>query len=242
MSGLTIYKASAGSGKTFAITREYIHLLFRDTENYKRILGVTFTNKATAEMKSRIIADLNRLARREKSDYSEGLISVYRLSPEELQERASLILSKILHDYSHFSILTIDSFFQRVIRAFAREIGYYQGFDIELDQDRILTEAVDQMIFDLDSNPALKDWLVKFAEEKILEGNSWDVNRDIERLGSEVFKENFKEFGDVLVEKISDKTFLQHFNDGLNHIKTEFENKIKRICRRSGCYYHEIWP
>ena len=229
MSGLTIYKASAGSGKTFAITREYIHLLFRDTENYKRILGVTFTNKATAEMKSRIVADLNKLARGEKSDYSEGLISVYRITPEELKLRASLILSKILHDYSHFSILTIDSFFQRVIRAFAREIGYYQGFDIELDQDRILTEAVDQMIFDLDSNPALKDWLVKFAEEKILEGNSWDVNRDIERLGSEVFKENFKEFGDVLVEKISDKTFLQHFNDGLNQIKTEFENKLKEF-------------
>ncbi len=241
LAGLTIYKASAGSGKTFKITREYIHLLFRDADNYKRILGVTFTNKATAEMKSRIILDLNKLARGEISAYTDDLLHDFKLSPKALQERASLILSKILHNYSHFSILTIDSFFQRVLRSFAREIGYYQGFDIELDQDKILTEAVDQMIFDLDSNPDLKDWLVRFAEEKILEGNSWDVNKDIEQLGKEVFKESFKEFGDSLVEKISDKAFLQKFNGELNKLKNDFEDQMKdlgneavAICRKFG--------
>ncbi len=228
MQGLTIYKASAGSGKTFAITREYIHLLFRNQENYRHILGVTFTNKATAEMKSRIIAELNRLSKGEKSEYAKGLMETYRLNPSTLQQKASLILTKILHDYSHFTILTIDSFFQRVIRSFAREIGYYQGFDIEIDQDRILTTAVDQMIFELDSNPVLKDWLVSFAEDKIVEGNSWDFNCDIEKLGQEVFKENFKEFGNKLIEKITDKQFLSDFNRKLNKIRADFEKELRQ--------------
>ncbi|MDP4209666.1 MAG: UvrD-helicase domain-containing protein [Bacteroidota bacterium] len=228
MPGLTIYKASAGSGKTFAITREYIRLLFRDPDNYRRILGVTFTNKATAEMKSRIVAELNRLATGQKSGYEADLLKTFNVDPKVLQQRASLILSKILHDYSHFTILTIDSFFQRVIRSFAREIGFYQGFDVELDQNKILTAAVDQMIFELDKNPVLKDWLVRFAEDKIVEGQSWDINRDIQSLGSEVFKENFKEFGDTLIAKITDKQFLDTFYARLDVIKSGFESNFKQ--------------
>jgi ATP-dependent helicase/nuclease subunit A len=229
LSGLTIYKASAGSGKTFAITKEYIHLLFRDAENYKYILGVTFTNKATAEMKGRIIAELDKLARGEASGYAADIMKIYALTPAVLKQRASLILSKILHDYSRFSILTIDSFFQRIIRAFAREVGYYQGFDVEIDQHRILTAAVDQMIFELESNAALRDWLVRFAEDKIVEGSSWNVNRDIERIGAEIFKETFKEFGDKLIEKITDKKFLDQFGKRLEMIKTGFENSFRQL-------------
>ena len=227
MTGLTIYKASAGSGKTFAITREYINLLFRDPENYRHILGVTFTNKATASMKNRIISELDKLAKGEKTIYAEGLMKLYNLDQSQVMEKASVMLMKILHDYAHFNILTIDSFFHRVIRAFAKEIGYYQGFDIELDQGRILTAAVEQMIFELESNPELKNWLVSFAEEKIVEGNTWNFDRDIERIGRETFKENFKEFDNKLIEKITNKQFLQEFNQKLNFIKTEFETKLR---------------
>jgi ATP-dependent exoDNAse (exonuclease V) beta subunit len=228
LSGLTIYKASAGSGKTYAITREYIHLLFKDIENYRHILGVTFTNKATAEMKSRIITELDRLAKGLPSGYADDLMKEHNLTQATLKQKAALLLSRILHDYSHFTILTIDSFFQRVIRAFAREIGFYQGFDIELDQERILTAAVEQMIFELDSNPALKDWLVRFAEDKIVAGSSWNFNRDIENIGNEVFKENFKELSDNLVEKITDKAFLENFGKKLDHIKSEFEHEFRK--------------
>jgi ATP-dependent helicase/nuclease subunit A len=228
LSGLTIYKASAGSGKTFAITREYIHLLFRDADNYRHILGVTFTNKATAEMKGRIVAELHKLATGAASPYADKLCSDFRLTPQVLKQRSALILSKILHDYSHFSIFTIDSFFQRIIRTFAREIGFYQGFEIELDQSRILTAAVDQMIFELDANPVLKDWLVRFAENKIVEGSSWNFNRDIEKIGNEVFKENFKEFGSTLIDKITDKTFIHNFSEKLSHIRTNFENALRQ--------------
>lgn len=228
MSGLTIYKASAGSGKTYAITREYIHLLFKDIENYRHTLGVTFTNKATAEMKSRIITELDKLAKGLPSGYADDLVKEYNLTPAVIRQKAAFLLSRILHDYSHFTILTIDSFFQRVIRAFAREIGFYQGFDIELDQDRILTAAVDQMIFELDANPALKDWLVRFAEDKIVEGGSWNVNRDIENIGNEVFKENFKELSDNLIEKITDKAFLENFGKKLDQIRSDFESGFRQ--------------
>ena len=229
MAGLTIYKASAGSGKTFAITREYIFLLFRDVENYKHTLGVTFTNKATAEMKSRIILELDNLANGKPSGYLPDLIKTFRLDEDILRKRASHILSTILHDYSHFTILTIDSFFQRIIRAFAREIGFYQGFDIELDQQKILKASVDQMIFELDSNPNLKDWLVRFAEERIMDGGSWDVNRDIEALGKEIFKEDFKELGADLLEKIKNKEFLQDFNTQLTKLRREFEHDLQNL-------------
>lgn len=229
MAGLTIYKASAGSGKTYAITREYIHLLFQDVDNYKHILGVTFTNKATAEMKSRIVAELDKLARGASSNYAAEIIKTFHLSPAGLKQRASLILSKILHDYSKFTILTIDSFFQRIIRAFAREVGYYQGFDVELDQAHVLTAAVDQMIFDLESNTALRDWLVSFAEDKIVEGGNWNINRDIERIGSEVFRETFSEFGDVMIKKMTDKDFLKGFGKKLESLRSEFEKNFRQL-------------
>jgi len=179
-------------------------------------------------MKSRIITELDKLSKGSDSGYASELMKSFTLTPPALKHKASLILSKILHDYSHFTILTIDSFFQRVIRAFAREIGFHQGFDVELDQEKILTAAVDQMIFELDSNPVLKDWLVRFAEVKIVEGSSWNFNRDIENVGKEVFKENFKERGEKLIEKITDKTFLETFGKKLESLKTTFEKELRQ--------------
>lgn len=178
-------------------------------------------------MKSRIVTELDTLSKGLPSGYAEDLIRIFKLTPQALKQKASLILSRILHDYSHFTILTIDSFFQRIIRAFAREIGFYQGFDIELDQAKILTAAVDQMIFELDSNPSLKDWLVRFAENRIVEGSSWNFNRDIENIGNEVFKESFKELGDKLIEKITDKAFLTMFGNKLDSIRTTFEEEFR---------------
>ena len=229
MSSLTIYKASAGSGKTYTITGEYIRLLFENPENYRHILGVTFTNKATAEMKSRIISELYKLS----TGDSSGYLAELELKPDVVQQRAGLILYKILHDYSHFTISTIDSFFQRVIRAFAREIGFYQGFEIELDQKKILSASIDQLIFTIDSNPELKQLLIRFAEEKILEGQTWNINRDIEKLGSELFKEIYKEFADRIFIKISDKAFMDRFSRKLSLKSSEIDAKIRTLSKEA---------
>ncbi len=225
VASLTIYKASAGSGKTYTITGEYIRLLFENADNYRHILGVTFTNKATAEMKSRIIAELFKLS----TGASSGYVSDLGISADQVKQKASYILYRILHDYSHFTISTIDSFFQRVIRTFAREVGFFQGFEVELDQRKILSASIDELIFQLDKRPELRHWLIRFAEEKILDGQSWDINKDIETLGNELFKENYKEFAEQIYEKISDKAFMERFNRKLSAEYKEIEDKIRLV-------------
>ena len=113
---LTIYSASAGSGKTYTLTGIYLTSLFRSRYNYRKILAVTFTNKATAEMKSRILDHLHRLATGESSEYLPSLLEATQKSEEWIRSEAKEILNSILHDFSRFSVSTIDSFFQRILR------------------------------------------------------------------------------------------------------------------------------
>ncbi|HRZ98678.1 MAG TPA: UvrD-helicase domain-containing protein, partial [Paludibacter sp.] len=193
---LNIYRASAGSGKTYRLTQDYIHLLFdpRRERVHRRILAVTFTNKATDEMKSRILKELHALAQGEKSGYREGLMKKFGLSVEETNLRARKILINILHDYSSYSISTIDKFFQQIIRSFAREIGVQGGYNLELDNENILQQSMDNMFLDLSKteNRQLLNWLTQFAEDRVENSENWNPRRSIEDLGKEIFKENYQ--------------------------------------------------
>ena len=122
---LTIYNASAGSGKTNKLTGIYLTTMLRSRYNYRRILAVTFTNKAAAEMKSRILNNLNKLAVGENSEYLPTLVKATYKTEELIRNEAKEILNSILHDFSRFSVSTIDSFFQKILRAFAREAGLH---------------------------------------------------------------------------------------------------------------------
>ncbi len=122
---LDIYKASAGSGKTFALTLEYFRIIFTVPIEYKNILAVTFTNKATEEMKSRIINELHHLAEGRESEYGNILKRELKLDDEQLKNKASLLRTMLLHDYGRLSVTTIDRFFQRLIKAFTRELGIF---------------------------------------------------------------------------------------------------------------------
>lgn len=224
MSKLNIYRASAGSGKTYTLTREYLKLLFRDSQNYKHILAVTFTNKATDEMKSRILKEINILAEGEKSAYQDELCDIISASKAQLQIIAKDIQNRLLHDYSRFSVTTIDSFFQKIVRSFTREIGLQMGFNIELDQKKVLDNVVDHLFLDVDKDVMLKKWLISFAEDKIKNGKTWNFKHDILELGSEVFKEDFKNFDDQLIDKLSDKNFLINYQKVLRELKEDFEN------------------
>jgi ATP-dependent exoDNAse (exonuclease V) beta subunit len=157
---LTIYSASAGSGKTYKLTAIYLANLFSSRYNYRKILAVTFTNKATAEMKSRILDHLYKLSVGENSDYLPGLIKATKKTEEWIRREAKEVLNSILHDFSRFSVSTIDSFFQKVLRAFAREVGLHSGFNIELDHTTILSSAVDEMIGSAAVDAQLKNWLI----------------------------------------------------------------------------------
>ena len=227
MSGLKIYRASAGSGKTFSLAREYIRLLIEFPDNYKNILAVTFTNKATEEMKTRIIREIHKLASGEPSGYFDDLSSYFAISEEKIRNRAELILQKLLHDYSRFSVTTIDSFFQIVIRSFTRETGLQPGYNVELDNEKVLIRVVDNLMADIGDNDSLRNWLVRFMEQKISEGKSWNLKRDIYSLGDEVFKEIFKSFGKELISKMSDKEFLKQYQADLHKIINHFENTLK---------------
>lgn len=197
---LEIWKASAGSGKTHKLTGDYIReLLSGGTDRYKHILAVTFTNKATGEMKQRILKELNTLASGGKSPYIEELKRLERFSkvPETDREQAvrghaAAVLSEILNDYSLFNISTIDRFFQQVLRSFALETGHFASYSVELNDSAVLTMAVDSLMNSLDDNKELLDWLINLSVEAVESGRDWNSVPQLLALGSELFKEPYK--------------------------------------------------
>ena len=229
MGSLTIVKASAGSGKTFRLTGEYIKLLFAASGNHRHILAVTFTNKATEEMKSRIIKELSLLADQKPSSHLNDIIKFTGLPERSVRLKAAVILKNILHDYSRFSVGTIDSFFQKVLRSFTRELGVQSGYNIELDESKVLEQAVDNLFLETDSDDELRKWLIQFAETKIEDGRSWNFKYDLLKLGREIFKENFKEFSESIIKKIEDKNFLDNYRSELYKIKTSFESELVKL-------------
>lgn len=232
---LTVYKASAGSGKTHRLTGEYLSLLFTSPFSYRHILAVTFTNKATEEMKSRIILELAKLVKGDKSDYLDLLMEQYNLSEDRVREQARKILVSILHDYSAFSISTIDRFFQQTMRAFTREIGLGGGYNVELDTNKVLSEAIDSMLYDLErsDNEQLLDWLIRFSEEKIENGDTWNIRSDIQSLSSEIFKESYKAFSNEIQADIANKGLLDEYKQTLLAIIHKFENTSKQIAEKA---------
>ncbi|MGB3851739.1 MAG: UvrD-helicase domain-containing protein [Tunicatimonas sp.] len=189
-----IYRSSAGSGKTYTLALEYLTLALRHPTAYRGILAVTFTNKATQEMKTRIVAFLYQLANGENQTLREAVIQRTALTDEALTERAQQVLRHILHGYSYFAVMTIDAFFQKVVRAFAREMNLQAGFSIELDEGKVLEEVIDELLLALgdDHHRSLRRWLTRFAEEKVETGQSWDFRRDIKTLARELFKEDYR--------------------------------------------------
>lgn len=233
MSQLKIYRASAGSGKTFTLTREFIRLLFREPLDYRHILAVTFTNKATAEMRQRILQKLFELgySTDKKPDYLEELMQELDFSEVQVRTRARLILRLLLHDFSRFSVSTIDSFFQQIIRAFARDAGLQLGFRTELDHQSIMVQAIDRVVLEMDmkGHETLKRWLLDFAEKKIVEGKSWNINREISSFSEEIFKEAYQSVAGSLSEKLADRKFMNRYLSQLHAIITDYEKKLKQI-------------
>ena len=197
-----ILKASAGSGKTYSLAREYIYNTLRNQPGetdadfnpnvYRTILAVTFTNKATEEMKSRILKQINLLATGGECEFLDDLIAMTSLPERVLRQRALRVRSAILHDYSRFSILTNDTFFQRIVRAFAKELNIDMDYAIELDTAPVVQKSVDMLIERAEKDQFLQQWLTDFAEENIENGRQWNIKRVILRLKNELFKEHAK--------------------------------------------------
>lgn len=226
-SGLSIYKASAGSGKTFQLVGEYLKMLFFRPKSYRNILAVTFTNKATAEMKERILKELAILSRGEESRYAEMLQEFG--NNQILQQKAISVLQLILHDYSRFSVMTIDSFFQKVIRSFAREIRINASFRTEIDSRLALEQAIDLLFQDLEENSLLMGWMIQFLEDNLEEGRSWDFRQELLKFGKEVEKEAFKVHGDEFVDTLAEKEKLSLYVAEMKKVLKESESLLGKL-------------
>lgn len=212
-----ILSASAGSGKTYQLAYKYVRDVVEHPEIYRAILAVTFTNKATEEMKSRILREIHILASGQKSNYTKNLCQELNMTESAVRQQALRARTLILHDYSRFSVLTIDKFFQRIIRAFIKELGIDLNYNIELDPTMLLSRSADNLVEKIAENEELKRWMLEFAEDRITEGSRWDMRGDLRSLGQEIFKESSHE-----------RTKLQKSKAELNRIVSKTKEDAQR--------------
>lgn len=232
---LYVYKASAGSGKTFTLAVEYIKLLIVEPREYSHILAVTFTNKATAEMKERILSQLYGLSLGLPSSlpYMNKICSDLGKQPQEVSHQAGEALSLLLHDYSNFQVETIDSFFQRVMRGMARELGLGANLNLDLDSDTALSEAVDAMIEKLDALSPVMGWLLDFIEERIEDDRNWHVAGEIKSFAHKIFDEDYVARGARLRKQIEDNpACVKDYKRKINEFKKEVNDKINALVTR----------
>ncbi|UIR56130.1 UvrD-helicase domain-containing protein [Sphingobacterium sp. SRCM116780] len=241
---LKILKASAGSGKTFSLTVHYLTLLLSKENSYREILAVTFTNKATAEMKERILSVLKGLAQGDPSkkinDYRLLLLKQFsNWDAGLIQEKAYRVYRKILHDYSHFTISTIDGFSQKVIRSFTYELHLDAAYKIEMNTSKVRQDLTVMLNHLLDKRPDLLEWIIEYAEKKIANNENWNYRRELTNLANEIFSENFKEFDKFLLSQNSDQvfnklnkeieTFIRVFLEALQEEVKKFEGAFKSL-------------
>lgn len=227
-SRLTVYKASAGSGKTFTLAIQYIKLLILSPggQGYRRILAVTFTNKATAEMKERILQQLYGIWQALPS--SDGYLSVLRaelrnetdttLSDEDIRQRAGLALRNILHDYSRFRVETIDSFFQSVLDNLAHELSLTANLQVDLNDKEALSLAVDRIMDRLNIDKTTFDLIADYVDERIRNNERWDVSGEVKSFAEEIFKDAYLKHSEQLNEVLGDNKTMRKLRTDLHFI------------------------
>ncbi|HEX8016956.1 MAG TPA: UvrD-helicase domain-containing protein [Flavobacterium sp.] len=192
----SIYDASAGSGKTYTLVKEYLKIILSSPKNdaYRNILAITFTNKAVHEMKSRIVGSLSEFTKDEPSakaiELMEDLSHETGLSVIKIKTKSQNIIKHLIHNYAAFDISTIDKFTHKVIRAFAHDLNLPMTFEVTLDTENLLVEAVDAIIAQAGQDETLTKLLIDFAMEKTDDDKSWDISREILETGRLVLNEN----------------------------------------------------
>lgn len=220
----SIYDASAGSGKTYTLVKEYLKIIFRSPkpDAYKNILAITFTNKAVHEMKSRIVSSLSDFASDTPSEKAESLMRELSgeigMSLPEVRQKAKAIIRHIIHNYAAFDISTIDKFTHKVIRAFAKDLNLPMTFEVSLDTENLLAEAVDAIIARAGEDETLTKLLVDFTMEKTDDDKSWDISREILDTGRLALNEN-------------NRNEIVHFRDRTIPEFLALKEKLTKTCR-----------
>lgn len=229
-----ILSASAGSGKTYRLAYKFVYdtikYFYEKPYMYRAILAVTFTNKATEEMKSRILKNINDLIEcPAHSDYMHDLQQELGLSEAEIIKRATGIQSRILHDYSRFTILTIDKFFQRILRAFIKELGIDINYNIELETSSILSRSTDALIEEISSDQELQKWITEFTRESIDENDQWDIRSNMQSLGNELFNDQSRQ----IIERPVSREQLRNIVDEMDNSMTTIYGELQKEGERA---------
>lgn len=228
-----VYKSSAGSGKTYTLVREYLQLALAspDPDYFRHILAITFTNRAADEMKDRVLKKLQSISRSEKDSMFNELKKSLVLDDFQLAERAGNLLSHILHHYSDFSISTIDKFTHRVLSTFAHDMRLPVSFNVEVESDELLTEAIDILLQKAGSDETLTKTLVEFAESRAEEDRDWRIERSIFQLAKLLFDEE----GHMHVDSLKNLTSLDFelVRKNIFHFGKQYENNLGAIAQQA---------
>ena len=228
---LTVYKASAGSGKTFALAVQYIKLVVRNPQSYRNILAVTFTNKATEEMKTRILSQLYGIWKQmpDSDSYMQEICRALDASQQFVSERAGIALSLLLHNYNHFRVMTIDTFFQSVLRNLARELDLTANLRIGLNDSQVEELAVDQMIDDLKTTDVMLQWIMKYIMENIQDDRSWNIIGQIKQFGKTIFRDYYKDISKDLNERVMQEDFFEQYTRTLRELRDAAKERMQNI-------------
>ncbi|WP_170266479.1 UvrD-helicase domain-containing protein [Phaeocystidibacter luteus] len=228
-----VYSASAGAGKTFSLVKEYLVLCLRtdDPAVFTRILAITFTVKASTEMKKRVISALDAFRRASVPAAQKGMFEAVReelgVDDSTLRNRANAVLRRMLHDYTGLSISTIDKFTYRVVRTFSHELGLGSHFEIDLDVEELYRQSVDLLLDETGVNPQVTSLLQRYIEDHMEDGKSWKPEKKMVEMANHLGKEDSYEVLERL-KKLSLDDFMD-IRSKLKARKVELEKVRKRI-------------
>lgn len=228
---LTIYKASAGSGKTFRLAVEYIKLLLGNPKAYEGILAVTFTNKATEEMKMRILSQLYGIWKRlpDSAAYLHEVTRSLDINEDIAAQRAGKALHLLLHNYHSFRVQTIDTFFQTVLRNLAKELQLNAGLRVGLNNQQVVDLAVDELIDSLSEDKTMMRIVMSYVEDNLTEDKAWNVIGKIKKFGGAIFGELYKQNRKQMDKVFANQNFFDRYKREMRDIMNSTEEKYKRL-------------
>ena len=236
--GLLVYSASAGSGKTYTLALKYIAMAVATdrASDFTNILAVTFTNMATAEMKNRILEQLDNLAQGgTDKDFLENLIKETNISKDVLVRRAKGVLAAIMHDYDHFRVETIDSFFQTLLTNLAHELKLPRGFRVDLDDKAVVSQSVDRMLLGVDNeaNADLTSMIISVLERHIDDDKGWNIAKELKRFAqSNLFRGEYMAHDEEIEEVTSDSKYMGRLHHALRSYIRDFDEKLEDCIAR----------
>ncbi len=228
--GFVLYRSSAGSGKTFTLVKEYLKLVLENPDKFKHILAVTFTNKAAGEMKERILKALKNLSKREDK-ILEDLLKQEVPQLQHIDRISSELLTTLLHNYSDFAIMTIDSFIHRVIKAFALEIGLPLNFTIDLNYEKIEDFVIQRLLDRVGKDEYITDIILKLVFSRVQEEKSWNIESDIRRFEKELFNE--KNIDWIISISDRDNIDFYRFMEQLETIRRSYVETFNKLGKQA---------